>query len=128
MQTGPRPLWGVHLGFQSRQRLTAALSLRVWGTLPDHSRLPAMQGESIGSELPWLLHVCSQEKRGSSPGSTGLCVLGHSVPRAGAQQGMHPCLGPCLWKLASYHAGPKPQVGPTSAGCMSVGQTKSPTS
>lgn len=51
-------------------------------------------------------------------------ALDHSIPRAGAWQGMHPIFGPCLSELASDHKGPKLRATPASATLTHAGQSK----
>ena len=59
--------------------------------------------------------LLSGRESGSNPGPMWQAALGHRIPRAGAQQDTHPCVGPCLQKLASNCLRLKPPVGPASA-------------
>ena len=114
---------------------SSSLSHRVWGVLPDHCRW-SCRGSSIHKELPTsCFHVpLSEWQSKSSLGPMCCAILSCSVPRAGAQQGAHPSLGPCLLgpncllELASSCARPKPWVVPASATPTCTGQRKYPRS
>ena len=89
-QTDLHPLWNVHLWVsESPSSCDSCLFWILW-----HAALS--------------LHVVVQET---------MChvTLGHGVPEAGAREGMHPSMAPCLWEWASNPVGPKPLVGAASS-------------
>ena len=115
MQTGLHPLGIMQLwGSESPSSCSSSFSLRVWGMLPDHSRL-LCRGSCVCMELPSsCLHVLFSEKEsGSSPGPMCCAALGHCIPKAGVppgipQHGTLPpeCVLPTMWGLSprwSWH-------------------------
>lgn len=104
IQTGPHPLWGLHL-WVSEATSSCSLSLFPSWVGVSCQITPDGHAREVPSARNLPAHVsccCSRFpyaalRGGGSPQPMCHDALGHSVPKAGAQWGKHPSVGPWLW-------------------------------